>query len=87
MGVLFDDITSHALFTNTNEEHHQKPHTYYLYPISRSKTSLDLTNYYFAWTAIVPTNILGTCLNVWESLDIPLISISSLERYSIFDLM
>jgi hypothetical protein len=66
LGVLFDDITSHALFTNTDEEHHQRPHTDYLYPFPRSKTSLDLTEYYFAWTAIVPTNSSGTCLNVWE---------------------
>jgi len=36
-----------------------------MYPIPRS-TSLELTNYYFAWTAIVPTNSLGTCLNIWE---------------------
>jgi hypothetical protein len=72
MGVLFDDITSHALYTNTNEEHHQHHHTDYMYPIPRSKTSLDLTNYYFAWTAIVPTNILGTCLNVWEKPGYPI---------------
>jgi len=66
LGVLFDDVTSHALFTNTDEEHHQRPHTDYLYPFPRSKKSLDLEEYYFAWTAIVPTNSSGTCLNVWE---------------------
>jgi len=65
-GVLFDNITSHALHTNTNEEHHQCPHTDYVYPIPRSKSSVELMNYYFAWTAIVPTNSLGTCLNIWE---------------------
>jgi hypothetical protein len=37
LGVLFDDITSHALFTNTDDEHHQCPHTDYLYPFPRSK--------------------------------------------------
>ena len=66
LGVLFDDVTSHALFTNTDEEHHQRPHTDYLYPFPRSKKSLNLEEYYFAWTAIVPTSSSGTCLNVWE---------------------
>ena len=66
LGVLFDDVTSHALFTNTDEEHHQRPHTDYLYPFPRSKKSLNLEEYYFAWTAIVPTNSSGTCLNIWE---------------------
>jgi len=56
--VLFNNLMSHALYTNTDEEHHQRPHTDYMYPIPRSKSSLDLTNYYFAWTAIVPTKIL-----------------------------
>jgi len=65
-GVLFDDITSHALYTNTDEEHHQRPHMDNVYPIPRNTSLLDLTNYYFAWTAIVPTISLGTCLNVWE---------------------
>ncbi len=49
LGVLFDDIMSHALFTNTDEEHHQRPHTDYLYPFPRSKKSLNLEEYYFAW--------------------------------------
>jgi hypothetical protein len=66
MGVLFDDITSHALYTNTDEEYHQCPHTDYKYPIPRTTSLLELKKYYFAWTAIVPTNSLGTCLNVWE---------------------
>jgi len=30
------------------------------------KKSLDLTEYYFAWTAIVATSSSGTCLNIWE---------------------
>jgi hypothetical protein len=48
MGVLFDDTTSHALFTNTDEEHHQKPHTDYLYPIPRTTSLQELKKYYFA---------------------------------------
>jgi hypothetical protein len=66
MGVLFDDITSHALYTNIDDKHHRHPHTDYKYPIPRNASLLDLKNYYFAWTEIVPTNSLGTCLNIWE---------------------
>jgi hypothetical protein len=62
-GVLLDDIKSHALYTNTGEEHHQRPHTDYEYP---GNTRLEQSQYWFAWTAIMPTNSAGTCLNVWE---------------------
>jgi hypothetical protein len=62
-GVLLDDIKSHALYTNTDEEHHQRPHTDYVYP---GNTKLERSEYWFAWTAIIPTNSAGTCLNVWE---------------------
>jgi hypothetical protein len=62
-GVQLDDIKSHALYTNTNEEHHQRPHTDYLYPGDKR---VKHSQYWFAWMAIMPTNSAGTCLNVWE---------------------
>jgi hypothetical protein len=62
-GVLLDDIKSHALYTNTGKEHHQRPHTDYEYP---GNSRLEHSQYWFAWTAIIPTNSAGTCLNVWE---------------------
>ena len=62
-GVVLDNIKSHALYTNTDEEHHQRPHTDYVYP---GNTRLEHSQYWFAWTAIIPTNSAGTCLNVWE---------------------
>jgi hypothetical protein len=52
------------------EEHHQHPHTDYAYPVPRKRT-VNISGYHFAWAAIVPTNIEGTCLNVWEKAGYP----------------
>jgi hypothetical protein len=66
-GVVLDNIKSHALYTNTDEEHHQRPHTDYEYPRVKGKKGQNTDiPYWFAWTAIMPTNGAGTCLNVWE---------------------
>lgn len=63
--VLVDAIMSHALYTNTEEVHHQHPHTDYMYPALKNRT-IGISGYHFTWTAIVPANIAETCLNIWE---------------------
>jgi hypothetical protein len=67
-GVQLDDIKSHALYTNTDKEHHQHPHTDYVYP---GDEKVKHSQYWFAWMAIMPTNSAGTSLNVWEKLGYP----------------
>ena len=67
-----DDIVSHALYTNTDEEHHQRPHTDYVFPGGKKQATLKREEYFLAWTAIVPTNSFGTCLNVWKEYGYPI---------------
>jgi hypothetical protein len=61
-GVLLDSMLSHAMYTNSDEEHHQRPHTDYTFP----KETAAKGKQYHAWTAIVAMNPEGTCLNIWR---------------------
>jgi hypothetical protein len=70
-GVLLESIMSHALYTNTDEDHHQHPHTGYMYPSSRDNRVRE-DQYLFSWTAIIPANSERTCLNEWEKPGYPM---------------
>jgi hypothetical protein len=70
-GVLVDNMMSHALYANTEEEHYQGPHTDYTYPAPKSRT-VDISGYHLTWTTSVPTNIEGSFLNVWEKTGYPM---------------